>query len=305
MFVSYPLDRFKFLWYIPIRRFAIWGEEAVCLSSRFTPPVTTAARFHAYFEVIEHDMSRHSKWHIIRLRKGKQDAVRSKLFTKIAREIIVAAREGGGSPDSNLRLKLAIGKARENSMPADNIKRAIQRGTGEVEGANYEETSYEGYGPGGVAVLVSCLTDNRNRTVAELRNIFSKCGGNLGESGCVAWMFEQTGLIQIPAGGADEDAVMMATMDAGAEDIRVEGDTIEVLCQPADLAQVRDALTQAGIEYASAEATMLPKSTVKIEESKEASQILRLLDALDDNDDVQQVYANFDIPDELMQQAAA
>ncbi len=249
-------------------------------------------------------MSGHSKWHNIRLRKGKQDAVRSKLFTKIAREIIVAAKEGGGNPDSNLRLKLAVQKARENSMPADNIKRAIQRGTGEVDGASYEETSWEGYGPAGVAVLVSCLTDNRNRTVAELRNIFSKCGGNLGESGCVAWMFEQTGLIQIPGDKADEDTVMMATVDAGAEDIRVEGDTIDVLCRPADLSQVRDAVEAAGIEYASAEVTMLPKSTVKIEDSKEANQILRLLDALDDNDDVQQVYANFDIPDELMQEAA-
>jgi YebC/PmpR family DNA-binding regulatory protein len=250
-------------------------------------------------------MSGHSKWHNIRLRKGKQDAVRSKLFTKIAREIIVAAREGGGDPDSNLRLKQAVQKGRENSMPTDNIKRAIQRGSGEVDGASYEEIPYEGYGPGGVAVLVACLTDNRNRTVAELRNIFSKCGGNLGESGCVAWMFEQTGLIEIPADKTDEDTVMMATMDAGAEDIRVEGDTIEVLCQPGDLARVRDALTEAGIAFANAEVTMLPKSTVKIEDSKEASQILRLLDALDDNDDVQQAYANFDIPDELMQEAAA
>lgn len=249
-------------------------------------------------------MSGHSKWHNIRLRKGKQDAVRSKLFTKIAREIIVAAKEGGGNPDANLRLKLAVQKARENSMPADNIKRAIQRGTGEVDGANYDEITYEGYGPAGVAVLVACLTDNRNRTVAELRNIFSKCGGNLGESGCVAWMFEQTGLIQIPADKSDEDSVMMATMDAGAEDIRVEDGTIEVLCKPTDLPAVRDAVTAAGIEYASAEVTMLPNSTVRIEDSKEASQILRLLDALDDNDDVQQVYANFDIPDELMQAAA-
>jgi YebC/PmpR family DNA-binding regulatory protein len=250
-------------------------------------------------------MSGHSKWHNIRLRKGKQDAVRSRLFTKIAREIIVAAKEGGANPESNLRLKLAVQKARENSMPADNIKRAIQRGAGETEGATYEEISYEGYGPGGVAVMVSCLTDNRNRTVADLRNTFSKCGGNLGETGCVAWMFGKTGLIQIPADKTDEDAVMMATMDAGAEDIRIEGDTIEVLCQPADLPRVREAVEAAGIEYASAEVTMLPKSTVRIEEGKQANRILRLLDALDDNDDVQQVYANFDIPDELMQEAAA
>lgn len=250
-------------------------------------------------------MAGHSKWHNIRLRKGKQDAVRSKLFTKIAREIIVAAKEGGGNPDANLRLKLAIQKGRENSMPADNIKRAIQRGSGEVDGANYEEITYEGYGPGGVAVLAACLTDNRNRTVAELRNIFTKCGGNLGESGCVAWMFRQVGRVEIPAAASDEDSVMMATVDAGAEDIRVEDDIIEVICQPGDLAKVREALTEAGIEYASAEVTMLPQSTVKIEDSKEASQILRLLDALDENDDVQQAYANFDIPDELMQEVAA
>ncbi len=250
-------------------------------------------------------MSGHSKWHNIRLRKGKQDAVRSKLFTKIAREIIVAAREGGGNPDSNLRLRLVIQKARENSMPQDNIKRAIQRGTGEVEGANYEEVTYEGYGPAGVAVMVKCLTDNRNRTVAELRNIFSKSGGNLGESGCVSWMFESKGLVQIPASASDEDTVMMATMDAGAEDIRVEDDTIEVLCRPEDLPKVRDAITEAGIEFTSAEVTMLPMNTVKIDNSKEASQILRLMDALDDNDDVQQAYANFDIPDEIMQEAAA
>lgn len=253
----------------------------------------------------ELQMAGHSKWHNIRLRKGKQDAVRSKLFTKIAREIIVAAKEGGGNPDSNLRLKLAIQKGRENSMPADNIKRAIQRGSGEVDGANYEEIAYEGYGPAGVAVLVACLTDNRNRTVAELRNIFSKCGGNLGESGCVAWMFDQVGRVEISASATDEDSVMMATMDAGAEDIRVEDDTIEVICQPNDLTNVRDALTEAKIEFVSAEVTMLPKNTVKIEDSKEASQILRLLDALDENDDVQQAYANFDIPDELMQEAAA
>lgn len=250
-------------------------------------------------------LSGHSKWHNIRLRKGKQDAARGKIFTKIAREIIVAAREGGGNPDSNLSLRLAMQKARDNSMPQDNIKRAIQRGTGEIEGVSYEEVTYEAYGPGGVAILVSCLTDNTNRTVADLRNIFSKTGGNLGESGCVGWMFESKGLIQVPSDKSDEDAVMMATLDAGAEDIRVEGDTIEVLCEPEDLQKVRDAVAEAEIEYTSAEVTKLPKSTVRIEDSKEASQILRLMDALDDNDDVQQAYANFDIPDEIMQEAAA
>lgn len=251
-------------------------------------------------------MSGHSKWHNIKLRKGKQDAVRGKLFTKIAREIIVAAKEGGGNPDTNLRLRLAMQKARENSMPQENIKRAIQRGTGESgESANFEEITYEGYGPAGVAIMVACLTDNRNRTVAELRNIFSKNGGNLGESGCVGWMFDSKGMVQISADGTDEDTVMMATLDAGAEDIKSEGDTIEVLCQPEDLQKVRDALSEAGIEYTSAEATMLPQSTVRVEDSKEASRILRLMDSLEDNDDVQQVYANFDIPDEILQDAAA
>ena len=249
-------------------------------------------------------MSGHSKWHNIRLRKGKQDAARGKLFTKIAREIIVAAKEGGGNIDSNLALRLAVQKARDNSMPQDNIKRAIQRGTGEIEGASYEEVTYEGYAPGGVAVLVSCLTDNRNRTVAELRNIFTKTGGNLGESGCVSWMFDARGLVQIQADASDEDSVMMATMDAGAEDIKVEGDTIEVLCQPEDLPKVRDAVAEAEIEYVSSEVTQLPKSTVRIDDSKEASRVLRLLDALDDNDDVKQAYANFDIPDEIMQESA-
>lgn len=250
-------------------------------------------------------MSGHSKWHNIKLRKGKQDAQRSKLFTKMAREIIVAAKEGGGNPDANLRLKLAIAKAREASMPQDNIKRSIARGTGESgEAANFEEITYEAYGPAGVAVMIACLTDNRNRTVAELRNILTKSGGNLGEFGCVAWMFDAKGLVEIPADKSDEDSVMMATMDAGADDIRVEEDTIEVLCSPEDLPKVRDALTEAGIEFTSAEVSMIPKSTVRVEDSKEASRILRLMDALEDNDDVQQVYANFDIPDEILQEVA-
>lgn len=249
-------------------------------------------------------MSGHSKWHNIRLRKGKQDAERGKIFTKLAREIIVAAKAGGGNPDANMRLRLAIQKARESSMPADNIKRAIQRGTGELEGVNYEEITYEGYGPGGVAVLAECLTDNRNRTVAELRNVFSKCGGSLGESGCVAWMFDPRGVVTIQAGGTDEDSVMMATLDAGAEDIRAEGDVIEVYTKPEDLQAVRDALTNAGIAFSDAEVTMLPKNTVRVE-GKEASQVLRLMESIEDLDDVQHVYANFDIPDEVMQEVAA
>ena len=249
-------------------------------------------------------MSGHSKWHNIKIRKGKQDAQRGKLFTKMAREIIVAAKEGGASPDTNLRLRMAVQKAREASMPADNIKRAIQRGTGEIEGSNYDEVTYEGYGPGGVAILVQCLTDNRNRTVAELRNIFTKSGGNLGEMGCVGWMFDSKGLVEISSDKTDEDTVMMATMDAGAEDIKVEDGTIEILCRPEDLPKVRDAVTAAGIEYVSAEMTMIPQTTIRIEDSKEASRILRLMDSLEDIDDVQQAFANFDIPDEILQEAA-
>ncbi|HOK53763.1 MAG TPA: YebC/PmpR family DNA-binding transcriptional regulator [Armatimonadota bacterium] len=250
-------------------------------------------------------MSGHSKWHNIRLRKGKQDAERGKIFTKLAREIIVAAKAGGGNPDANVRLRLAIQKARDNSMPADNIKRAIQRGTGELEGVVYEEVTYEGYGVNGVAVLAQCLTDNRNRTVAELRNVFSKCGGNLGESGSVAWMFDQKGVVTISAEASDEDSIMMATLDAGAEDIRKEDDTIEVITRPEDLQAVRDALNAAGIPFMDAEISMIPKTTVRVEGTKEAGQILRLVEMLEDLDDVQNVYANFDIPDEIMQEVAA
>jgi len=239
------------------------------------------------------------------LRKGKQDAERGKIFTKLAREIIVAAKAGGGNPDANVRLRLAIQKARDNSMPADNIKRAIQRGTGELEGVVYEEVTYEGYGVNGVAVLAQCLTDNRNRTVAELRNVFSKCGGNLGESGSVAWMFDQKGVVTISAEASDEDSIMMATLDAGAEDIRKEDDTIEVITRPEDLQAVRDALNAAGIPFMDAEISMIPKTTVRVEGTKEAGQILRLVEMLEDLDDVQNVYANFDIPDEIMQEVAA
>jgi len=249
-------------------------------------------------------MSGHSKWHNIRLRKGKQDAERGKIFTKVAREIIVSAREGGGSPDTNVRLRLAIQKAREVSMPADNIKRAIQRGTGEIEGAHYEQVTYEGYGPGGVAVMVSCLTDNRNRTVADLRTIFSKSGGSLGESGCVAWLFDSKGVVTLQKGAVDEDTLMTVALDAGAEDIRIEGDTYEVLSAPDALPNLRQALADAGIRFVSAEVTMVPKSAVRVE-GKEAGRVLRLMDQLEDHDDVQQVYANFDIPEEILEAAAS
>ena len=248
-------------------------------------------------------MSGHSKWHNIRLRKGKQDAQRGNLFTKLAREIIVAAKEGGGNPDANMRLRLSVQKARDNSMPAENIKRAIQRGTGEIEGAQYEEANYEGYGPGGVAVIVKCLTDNRNRTVADLRNVFSKNGGSLGESGCVSWMFDSKGMVTVQKHVVDEDTLMMIALDAGAEDIREESDTYEVLSSPDDLPKIRQTITDAVITIDEAEITMLPKSTIRVE-GKEATKVLRMMDQLEDLDDVQQVYANFDIPEELLETEA-
>jgi YebC/PmpR family DNA-binding regulatory protein len=244
-------------------------------------------------------MSGHSKWHNIRLKKGKMDAERGKIFTKLAREIIVAAKEGGGNPDANARLRLAVQKARDASMPQENIKRAIQRGTGELEGVNYEELTYEGYGPGGAAVMVDVLTDNKNRTVAEVRNIFSKPGGSLGESGCVAWIFDPKGLISVPKDGLDEDTVMMAALDAGAEDVRSEEETFDVITSSEDLPAVRQALTDAGIPFTLAEVTMLPKSTVELK-GKEAQQMIRLMEQLEDHDDVQNVYANFDIPEHVL-----
>jgi YebC/PmpR family DNA-binding regulatory protein len=244
-------------------------------------------------------MSGHSKWHNIRLKKGKMDAERGKTFTKLAREIIVAAKAGGGNPDANVRLRIAIQKARESSMPAENIKRAVQRGTGELEGVNYDELTYEGYGPGGAAVLVETLTDNRNRTVAELRNLFSKNGGSLGEQGCVAWIFDPRGLISIPKNGTDEEKVMMAALEAGADDVRVEEETFDVVTAPEDLPTVRQAVDAAGLTYTMAEVTMLPKSTVELQ-GKEAQQMIRLMETLEDHDDVQHVYANFDIPESVM-----
>jgi YebC/PmpR family DNA-binding regulatory protein len=249
-------------------------------------------------------MSGHSKWHNIRIRKGKQDAEKGRLFTKLAREIIVAAKEGGGNPDANLRLKMAVTKAREASMPADKIKQAIQRGTGEIEGLTYEEVTYEGYGPAGVAVMVKCLTDNRNRTVSEVRNVFSKRGGNLGESGCVSWVFEQKGLVSVDRDSTSEDALMSAAIDAGAEDIRLDEETYDVVSDPQDFEAVKAGIEGAQIPYISAEITMLPKSTVKVE-GKDAAQALTLMENLEELDDVQQVYANFDIPESVMEEIEA
>jgi YebC/PmpR family DNA-binding regulatory protein len=244
-------------------------------------------------------MSGHSKWHNIRLKKGKMDAERGKIFTRLSREIIMAAKAGGGNPDANLRLRIAMQKARENSMPQDKIKNAVMRGTGELEGAAYEELTYEGYGPSGVAVLVECATDNRNRTVAELRNIFSKCGGNLGESGCVAWLFTPRGLISVPKDGKTEDEVMEAAIEVGADDVRTEEETFDVYTAPEDFAAVRDGLEAAGLSIRNADVTMVPSTTVQLD-AKTAAQMLRLMEQLEDHDDVQNVYANFDIEESVM-----
>lgn len=248
-------------------------------------------------------MSGHSKWHNIRLRKGKQDAERGKLFTKLAKEIIVAARSGGGNPDTNLRLRMSIQTARQNSMPAENIKRAIQRGTGEIEGANYEELTYEGYGPGGVAVMVACLTDNKQRTVADVRAIFSRNGGRLGESGSVGYLFTPMGVILIDPGVTTEDKLMEIALEAGAEDIQASEDGgFEITTAFEDFGAVRDALDAAAVAYSSAETTMVPSTTATVV-GKEAEQVLRLVDFLEDHDDVQHVYANFDIPEEELAEA--
>jgi YebC/PmpR family DNA-binding regulatory protein len=233
------------------------------------------------------------------------DAERGAKFTKLAREIIVAAKQGGGNPDTNPRLRLAIQKARENSMPQDRIRNAIQRGTGEIEGANFEEITYEGYGPGGVAVLVECTTDNRNRTVADIRSIFSKNGGRLGESGSVAWMFNPPqGLITISRDVTDEDTLLAAALEAGAEDVKTTDDVYEVYTAPGDLTKVAEALENQGIKTLSTEITLTPTSTVRVE-GKEAQQVLRLMELLEDHDDVRAVYANFDIPDEILETVAS
>jgi len=249
-------------------------------------------------------MSGHSKWHNIKIRKQAQDKQKSKLFGKLSREIITAAREGGGDPDGNARLRAALEKARQAGMPQENVKRAIQRGTGEIEGAAYESAVYEGYGPGGVAILVEVLTDNRNRVVSELRSVFSRNGGNLAESNAVAWLFERKGVVLVPVENASEDAVMETALDAGAEDMQTDDTSYEIRTEPGGLDDVKNALDAANIAYDSAEVTMLPQTRVTLGE-KEAQQVLRLLDALEDLDDVQQVYANFDIPDQIMEAVAA
>jgi len=249
-------------------------------------------------------MSGHSKWHNIKIRKQAQDKQKSKIFGKLSREIITAAREGGGDSDSNARLRTALDKARQAGMPQDNVKRAIQRGTGDIEGVAFESAVYEGYGPSGVAILIELLTDNRNRVVSELRRVFSRNGGNLAESNAVAWLFERKGVVLVPLEAASEEAVMETALEAGAEDMQTDETSYEIRTEPAGIEEVKKALDAANIGYESAEVTMLPQTRVTLGE-KEAQQVLRLMDELEDMDDVQQVYANFDIPDQIMEAVAA
>ena len=251
-------------------------------------------------------MSGHSKWATIRRKKGAQDAKRGQLFSKLARAVIVAAREGGSDPDANLALQNAIEKARQASMPKENIERAIARGAGAGADANaYETVTYEGYGPGGVAVFVEALTDNRNRTAAEVRHIFTKSGGNLGESGAVSWLFERKGVILVSAERVEEDELTLVAADGGAEDVTLDGSTYQVTSTPEDLAGVRAALEAAGIACKSAELTMVPKTTVAVQGEADARKLLRLMDALEENEDVQDVYANFDIPEGILEAVAS
>lgn len=249
-------------------------------------------------------MSGHSKWSTIKRKKGALDAKRGKIFTKLIKEITIAARLGGGDPDGNPRLRTAIQTAKGANMPQDNIARAIAKGTGELEGVNYEECAYEGYGPNGVAILISVLTDNRNRTGAEIRHILTKNNGTMAEPNAVAWNFEKKGLFLVLQESVDEETLMELALEAGAEDFESTDDLFEIHTSPDAFETVREALEQSGIPAESAELAMLPKSTVKLE-GKEAEQMLRLMEALEDNDDVQNVYANFDISEEQMAEASA
>ena len=246
-------------------------------------------------------MSGHSKWSTIKRKKGAADAKRGRIFTRLIKEITVAARMGGGDPEGNPRLRSAIATAKSENMPKDNIERAIKKGTGELEGAVYEEISYEGYGPGGVAVLVDCMTDNKNRTVADIRHAFSKSGGNLGETGCVSWMFDKKGSIMVEKDNIDEEELMDKALEAGAEDVIEEDNVYQVITAPEDFETVREALEADGIKFVEAAVTMIPQNVVEITDEKPARQILKLLESLEDHDDVQSVSSNFDISDELME----
>jgi len=248
-------------------------------------------------------MSGHSKWSSIKHKKATVDAKRGKMFTKLIKEITISAREGGGDPDTNPRLRTVIANAKAQNMPNETIERGILRGTGQLPGTSYEEIIYEGYGPKGVAIIVEVVTDNRNRSTSDLRNILSKNGGNLGERGCVSWMFDKKGLVVIDKDKADEDDLIMITLDAGAEDIKSEDDSYEIITEPQHFENVRNAVQEAGIETTLEEISMIPQTTVKLD-GKEALQLLKIIESLEEHDDVQNVYSNFDIPDELIEQAA-
>lgn len=249
-------------------------------------------------------MSGHSKWATIKRKKGKLDAQRGRMFTKLIKEITIAARAGGGDSDSNPRLRTAIATAKAANMPQDNIKKAIQKGTGELPGVSYEETTYEGYGPGGAAVILEVVTDNKNRTVAEIRHLFTKYNGNLGETGCVGWMFDKRGQIMVGKDKAEEEKLMELVLEAGAEDLRGDGDLFEVITSFESFEDVKDAIEKAGIEYTEAQVTMVPQNTVKLVGSK-AESMIKLMMALEDHDDIQNVYANFDIDDDIMEKMSA
>jgi YebC/PmpR family DNA-binding regulatory protein len=251
-------------------------------------------------------MSGHSKWSSIKHKKGAADAKRGKLFSKLARAIIVAAREGGPDPASNLALQNAIEKARSYSMPKDNIERAVARGSGAgADTETFEQVVYEGYGPNGVAIIVEALTDNRNRTASDIRHVFTKNDGNLGTTGAVAWLFERRGIVTVDADRADEDSVMLAAAEGGAEDVAQDGSSFQVTTSVESLSSVREALEQAGIEVESAETSMVPKTTIELDDEASARKTLRLIDALEELDDVNEVYANFDIPERLLEAVAS
>jgi YebC/PmpR family DNA-binding regulatory protein len=246
-------------------------------------------------------MSGHSKWHSIRHKKGATDAKRGKIFSKLIKELIVAARLGGGDLAGNPRLRTAVAAAKAENMPKDNIERAIKRGTGELEGVNYEECIYEGYAPGGVAVLVEVMTDNKNRAAADVRYIFSKRGGNLGEAGCVAWMFDKKGMIVFEQSQISEDELLEVALEAGADDVLITEDQFEVHVDPAAFESVKQAFDDQGLRYTMAEITMVPQNTVKLDDESQAVQVLKLMEAIEDSDDVQKVYANFDIPADILE----
>ncbi len=249
-------------------------------------------------------MSGHSKWSTIKRKKGKVDAQRGKIFTKIIRVITVAARSGGGDPETNVKLKTAIQLAKENNMPNENIERAIKRGTGEADGVSYEELLYEGYGPGGVAVLIEALTDNKNRTIPEIRKIFSKNAGNLGENGCVAWMFDKKGYFVFEKAKVNEDTIVDLALEAEAEDLKSDNENIEVITPPEDYQKFSNLIKEQNIDCLLSEVTLIPKTTVDLE-GKKAMQMLNLMEQLEENDDVQKVYANFNIADEIMEEISA